>query len=274
MKILTAILTVSILAFYMGGCGVKEEIHNKALKDLADTDATLQIKQQELDECQKTLTGCQTEIENVKSDLNALGAEHENLGKAHNQLDATYLDVKDQLAKIRKANDLRQKAMNQLLADFASLIASGKLSIGVNDGRMVIQLPSNLLFKVGSARLSKEGKAALTEVNEVLKGIKNRKFQIAGHTDNQRKSKRTNPNWALSYKRALAVFDLLVKNEMDESLLSIAAYAEYSPVETNETKEGRAKNRRIEIVLLPNSDEVPLKQLKMIKSVEKKIEGK
>ena len=262
---------VLLLAVALASCGIPKEEFDKTQKELANSQATLQTKQKELNECNKQLNLCQDSAQKAKEALQTLGSEYSTMEEKHATLDAEYNAMAKLLAKIQSANELRQKAMDELLSKFAALIKSGKLSIGVNDGRMVIQLPSEVLFKVGGSKLSKEGREAIARVAEVLKTIDSRKFQIAGHTDNQRPKGRLNPNWTLSYKRARSVFNLLVKNDMDESRLSIAAYAEYSPVASNDTKEGRKLNRRIEIVLLPTSDELPLKQLMKIKKVEQNI---
>jgi chemotaxis protein MotB len=257
-------MIVGLVTILATACGIPKDEHLKVQQDLASTQAAFQSKEQQLAKCEddlrlntERLQVCMTNFTKTESDLK--------------NLDAEYNDTWAQLQAMQKANDLRQKAMDELLQKFEQLIKSGKLTIGINDGRMVIQLSSDVLFEVGKAKLSKVGQEAVKEVVDVLKTIDGRKFQVAGHTDNTRGRGKENPNWTLSYQRARSVFDVMVKNEFDESLLSLAAYAEYSPVASNETKEGRQQNRRIEIVLLPTSDELPLKQLRKIQSVQETI---
>ncbi len=272
MRRLGALVLGMALFSLVAGCGIPEEDYLKSQKELADTQTALQAESTKLEQCQQSLKTCEDDAKEAQGALVALGAEHEKLGQEHSSLGADYSHLKALLAKIKTANETRQKAMDELLSKFQALIKSGKLSIEVNDGRMVINLPSNVLFAVGKSRLSKDGKAAVKEVAEVLKTIDGRKFQIAGHTDDQRGKRGFNPNWSLSYMRARSVFDIVVKAGMDESRLSLAAYAEYSPVADNTTPEGQERNRRIEIVLLPTSDELPLQQLMKIEKIEKKIE--
>lgn len=267
---------LSLAALLAFGCGIKKEIHEKALKDLADTQTSLQEKEKAFAELDAKEKACESEVAKTKGLVESVSAEYKNLSKdkatldqQKATLDQEYKETKEQLEKMLRANALRQKAMDELYAKFDGLIKSGKLKVGVNDGRMVIELPSGVLFQVGSATLSKEGKQAVAEVAEVLKTINERKFQVAGHTDDQRDKKAAvNLNWALSYNRARAVFDVLTKSGMNEALLSIAAYAEYSPVGDNATEEGKNANRRIEIVLLPTSDELPLKQIKKLENLK------
>jgi len=123
---------------------------------------------------------------------------------------------------------------------------------------MVIEMSSNILFASGSADLSNEGEQTLSEVATVLRDIPNRDFQVAGHTDNVpiRRSRFRN-NWELSSARALQVVEYLQEQGVDPRHLSAAGYSEFAAAESNDTEEGRTANRRIEIVLMPNLDELP-----------------
>jgi len=269
----TMVLTLTVMvAMLVMGCGIPKEEFARSQKELANSRAATAERDKAISELTGKLETCEKDKKKCGEDLTAADEKYQvcvaNSSKTSDELKslgAEYTETRDQLAQLKKANDLRQKAMDELLSKFSTLINSGRLSIGINDGRMVIQLSSNVLFDVGRAKLSKDGKTAVEEVAEVLKTIDGRKFQVAGHTDNQK-----GRNWTLSYQRARSVFDVLVKAEMNESLLSIAAYGEYSPVASNDTPEGQDANRRIEIVLLPTSEELPLKQLKKIEKIIQK----
>jgi chemotaxis protein MotB len=88
--------------------------------------------------------------------------------------------------------------------------------------------------------------------------LKGRSFQAAGHTDNKSiKTKRFPSNWELSGARGIGVTKLLIEYGLPADRISAAAYADTQPVASNDTKEGRAQNRRIEIALQPNLDELP-----------------
>ena len=123
---------------------------------------------------------------------------------------------------------------------------------------MVVELPEAVLFASGSARLKKDGAKILAQVAPVLVGLKDRSFQVGGYTDNVPiRTKRFPSNWELSAARAVDVTELLIEYGMPGSRVSAAAYGETHPVASNDTKEGRAQNRRIEIALMPNLDELP-----------------
>jgi len=135
------------------------------------------------------------------------------------------------------------------------MIDGGQLTVSIEQGRIVINLPDNVLFKSGSANLNSEGKDALTKIAAVLSQFSDRRFQIEGHTDNRPiNSARFPSNWELSTSRALTVVHLLTDMGVSSENISAAGFGEFHPRADNETEEGRQLNRRIEIIMLPNLD--------------------
>jgi chemotaxis protein MotB len=123
---------------------------------------------------------------------------------------------------------------------------------------MVVEMSSSVLFPTGSAELSEMGRVTLSELAAVLMGIADRNFQVAGHTDNVPiSSGRYDDNWELSTGRALTVVRFLQEVGVDPTRLAAVGYGEYQPVAENTTEYGKEQNRRIEIVLMPNLDELP-----------------
>jgi chemotaxis protein MotB len=152
----------------------------------------------------------------------------------------------------------RLQEYNSMLKQLKSMIDSGKLKVRIVRNKMVIELPEAVLFASGSAKLKKEGIRVLAELGPVLASIKGREFQVGGHTDNKPiRTKRFPSNWELSGARAIDVGELLIEYGVPGNRISAAAYADTQPVESNDTAQGRAKNRRIEIALQPNLDELP-----------------
>ncbi len=145
-----------------------------------------------------------------------------------------------------------------MLEKFKALIEGGKLKVKIKGGKMMLELPSAILFESGKADLSEMGKATLSEVAAVLVDIPDREFQVAGHTDNVPiKSNKFPSNWELSTARAVEVVKFLQAMGVQPTSLSAAGYAEYKPSVGNDTEDGKAQNRRIEIILMPNLDELP-----------------
>ncbi len=189
------------------------------------------------------------------SDNNASLAEKLNLAGAEK---GTLERALEELRAREKQSQARLAVFTEMLNKFRAMIDSGKLRVRVVRGRMVVELAENILFDSGRSDLKKEGQDALSQVASVLASIENRDFQVAGHTDNiPIKSARFPSNWELSTTRAVVVTKWLTDKGLAANRVSAAGYAETQPVAPNDTPEGRQQNRRIEIVLMPNLDELP-----------------
>jgi chemotaxis protein MotB len=167
---------------------------------------------------------------------------------------AEYQKRAEQLDQIRK----RFEALRNKLQKLTQL----GLKVIVRDNRMVIQLPGDVLFDSGSDKLKKEGENILRQIGEVIRGDKDlaaREFQVAGHTDSKPlKGGRFADNWGLSAMRARSVLTFLTSEGggLDPRKWSAAGYAETDPVAPNESEDGRQKNRRVELVVQPNVEEM------------------
>ncbi|MBE2251375.1 MAG: OmpA family protein [Myxococcus sp.] len=193
-------------------------------------------------------------IDRLVGDLAALTRDKSKLQGSVEQMTAALAD----LEKRRAEAEARVQEFRSLLARFRSLIDSGKLKVRIVDGRMVVVLATDVLFGSGSASLSKDGAAAIVEVAGVLAGIPKRMFQIEGHTDSVPIASAQFPsNWELAAARATTVTKTMVEAGLPASRVSAASFAEHKPVATNETQEGRALNRRIEIIIVPDLSTLP-----------------
>jgi chemotaxis protein MotB len=141
-------------------------------------------------------------------------------------------------------DDLREKLQ--------VLVKAGKLSIRMSRGLLVVQLPERILFPLGSAVLKADGKTAIENLTELLRPMKHR-WQIAGHTDDTGNERY---NWRLSVRRAHAVLDVMLKAGMPPELLSMAGFGQYQPYVANDSEENRSLNRRTELLLVPDLEEI------------------
>lgn len=209
-------------------------------RDLADTESQLRQSASSLEEAHRNLATKITEA---------------------GQLQRSVEEMEQALAELerRKAQtEASMAAYRELVAKFQAMIDAGTLQVKVIEGRMVVELATDILFPPGSATLSKEGKQAIKDVAAVLAEIRDREYQIAGHTDDVPISNERFPsNWHLGSARAVSVADLLVASGLAADRLSAASYAEHRPADTNRTKEGRAANRRIEIIIVPDLSLLP-----------------
>jgi chemotaxis protein MotB len=226
------------------GCGVPQEQYDADMKRLQDTQAQLQTQ---LDKANQDLAAVRGEKDGLSERLSALNGE---LG--------TLREESDKRAKALEAARKRQEDYKKMVEKFRSMVESGKLKVKIQNNKMLVELASAILFPSGQAKLSKEGDDALTEVAAVLSTITDRQFQVAGHTDDiPIKNARFKSNWELSSARAVAVVKKLAEAGVKEANLSAAGYADTQPASPNDSEEGRAVNRRIEIVLQPNLEELP-----------------
>ena len=135
---------------------------------------------------------------------------------------------------------------------------AGQLKVIIRDGRMVIQLESDVLFDSGKTNIKPDGQTALAKLAPVLAGITDRKYLVTGFTDDVPiHTQRFPSNWELSTARAVEVVKFLVASGLNPQQVAAAGYSEFDPVVANDAPEHRAQNRRIEIVLQPNLSDLP-----------------
>ena len=161
--------------------------------------------------------------------------------------------------RAREAQAAARIAQFQELTDkFRSLVDAWKLKVSMIRGRMVVQMQTDVLFGSGSARLSSEGRTAIEEVSGLLASLADRRYQIEGHTDNVPIRTTAFPsNWELAAARAISVVSVMVDNGMAPERVSAVSYGDTTPIEDNDAKKGRAQNRRIEIVVVPDLSQLP-----------------
>jgi chemotaxis protein MotB len=196
----------------------------------------------------------------LRAELTRLGRDVDKLLSDKGYLSSQLEDAKARLEELRRAQaaaEARAALFRKLALKFERMINAGELAIVLRDGRMTLQLSNDVLFDSGKTTIKPAGKAALEEIAGVLSTIEGRRFQVAGHTDDEpiRQSPYAS-NWELSTARGLAVVQFLIENGVLATAVSAAGYGEFDPVADNGTREGMAKNRRIEIVLQPNIDEL------------------
>ena len=148
-----------------------------------------------------------------------------------------------------------KNAISKALTDF-----EGKgLTVEQRDGKVYVSMENKLLFESGSWAVGVHGKRAVQQLGTVLGDNPEIAVLIEGHTDNvpYTGTSQISGNWDLSTKRATAIVNILQENEaINPENLTAAGRGEFAPIASNETTEGKAKNRRIEAVLTPKLDEV------------------
>ncbi|MCA9608091.1 MAG: OmpA family protein [Myxococcales bacterium] len=241
--------SVLFLAAAVAGCGHDWQVdYNELRAEHEQTQADLRTAQQRI-----------TELEQQNRELSGLlesqGADLTDLGSLRDRLQS-------ELAAARareEANRARLDSLRRMAMAFREMVAAGQLRVRIVRGNMVVELPEGVLFDSGRAELREAANSTLERVAQVLQSVPNRNFLVAGHTDNIPVGRRSryDSNWELSAARGVAVVRFLAEHGMSPERLAAAGYADTQPVASNSTEEGRAQNRRIEIIVLPNLDELP-----------------
>lgn len=224
---------------------------DKMRNSLEVTQEELSASEAEIDKMRNSLGSAEEELSVSKAERDRL---RESLGITQDELSASKAEIAT-LSQIEAETKRRNEIYAQFVNRLQSMIDGGQLTVSIDAGRIVINLPNNVLFNSGSASLNSEGQEALAQIGGVLKNFSDRRFQVEGHSDNVPiKSARFPSNWELSTTRALAVVHLLTDMGVTPDNLSAAGFGEFRPRADNDTDEGRKLNRRIEIVMLPNLD--------------------
>jgi chemotaxis protein MotB len=209
---------------------------------------------------QKELDDATAVDDQLQRELKRLGENSQSLlamnGSLRGALDGSQRRL-EELRRAQAAAEARAALYGELAHKLKSMIDAGDLAITLRDGRMVLRLSNDVLFDSGRSELKPAGKRTLAEIASVLRSISGRNFQVAGHTDNE--PIRLSPfrsNWELSTARALEVTGFLIAQGVEPQALSAAGYGEFDPLDTNASALGKAHNRRTEITLQPNIDEL------------------
>lgn len=188
----------------------------------------------------------------------ALAAENDRLLK----LEADMQERSQRIAELEALIASKDQAMRDLKDAISKALTAfeGKgLTVEQRDGKVYVSMENKLLFKSGSWAVGSEGRQAIEQLGTVLADNPDIAVLIEGHTDNDPFSSggQIANNWDLSTKRATAIVQILNENKtINPESLTAAGRGEFAPIASNETTEGKAKNRRIEVVLTPKLDEI------------------
>lgn len=246
----------------IGGCGALGyyywQLREKHIEQKGQFEQAAE-RAEKYDQAQSRADKAETELTRVKADLDTRNAALTKMEEAQKFTAAELA----QLREMKAQADARAAAFEKIKASFKEMIDSKVLEVQRREGRLIVRMPAEVLFPLGSADLSEKGQIELYKLSAILQKeeMKNKfKFMVSGHTDNTPiqagpTSKYRN-NWELSTARAVTVTELLIKAGISPKNLVAAGYGEHSPLVDNKSAGGKARNRRIEIVLLPDVDEL------------------
>jgi chemotaxis protein MotB len=246
---LIALLSLSLLAGT--ACGYSEDQWQAQLSKYNKLKA-------EKDDEDKQLADAQAQVADLTQKLKDLGVNVSNLQSNLDDQAKALADYKERARQL----ELIKARFEKLKAKLDALTKLG-LTVNVRHNRMVISLPGDVLFDSGRETLKKDGKDILLKVANVVKAdtqLAVRDYQVAGHTDNQPLGHGPfKDNWGLSLMRAREVLEFLIdptQGAMPNQHWSAAGFADTDPVADNATDDGRQKNRRCELIVVPSVEEM------------------
>ena len=242
--------------------------HDKLVADYAAKDKNLKTLQASYNALEKDSNDALTSNINKNRELLAqleakeksLAAEQDRLNKLKSDLEASSKRL-NELESYIAAKDASMKKLKETLMKSLKAFDGKGLTVHEKDGKVYVSMENKLLFQTGSWAVNAEGKTAVVEVGKVLAQNPDLSILIEGHTDDDKIMGNLGGgienNWDLSTKRATAIVNILSENKgVNKQNLTAAGRGEFAPIMSNDTPEGKAKNRRIEIILTPKLDEI------------------
>ncbi len=195
------------------------------------------------------------ELQSTQGDLNTREDKLRDAERILQERNAKLIELQNILAQQQQAvKDLKEKVMNALVG-----FNNNGLTVHEKNGKVYVSLDEKLLFKTGKWDVDPNGQKALRELSKVLAQNPDINIMVEGHTDDvpMHGSGEVKDNWDLSVVRATAVTKILTENkQIDPKRIIAAGRSEYLPLSPDKTTEGRQMNRRTEIILTPNLDEL------------------
>ena len=225
------------LVAVMAACGVSEDIYKR---DVAN------LKEQ--------IAGLRAEGEQLAGEKRRCLEDYAALAREKGTLSGNLTDALRKIEELKAVAAKRKEVLDRLANSLQAMVAAGKITVVKRNGRLIVQIAEAILFDTGKSKLKPEGDAAMAELAPLLAAA-GRQFQVSGHTDNVGAAEL---NWRLSLDRAMSVMWRMIESGYPPERLSAAGFAFYQPVATNDSPEGRQLNRRVEIVLIPNLDELEI----------------
>lgn len=259
----TLITLLALAALSLTSCVASKKYVNAKLH-ISSLRADSMRLSRSLDACRNTNNGLNQQIDSLNHRMDQLiAAAKSEIANQKSQLSSSEERIAAQQKKLAELQAVidKQRAITEQLHQSISKALMGfdsdELSVSVKNGKVYVSLQEKLLFPSGSARVDPRGKQALAKVAQVLNANPDISVDIEGHTDSIPIRGRFQDNWDLSLARAASVVRILTEDyHVDPTRVVASGHSKYDPVDSNSTEEGRAHNRRTDIILSPNLDKL------------------
>ncbi|HTI92453.1 MAG TPA: OmpA family protein [Puia sp.] len=220
---------------------------------VAQQESTIgQLKQQ--------ISDLDKKVDDLTNRTGQLSTDAANKQSALNKSQQELAANQKRLEQLQALMDQQKKAIQEIRKKMADALVgfnSNELTVAIKNGKVYVSLQENLLFPSGSAVVNPKGKVALGKLAEVLNNNPEITVDIEGHTDSIPIRGKYQDNWDLSTARATSIVRILtVDYKVDPVRIVASGHSQYDPVQPNSTADGRALNRRTEIILSPKLDEL------------------
>ena len=251
------------LRYHYGELVGQYEKQSQLLATTSGTLATLQDAYAALE--QNSNEALQASIEKNRGLLEEIQIKEGELLSERTRLDSLKRELSSRIARVEEleglvaAKEALMSALKTALTDALVSFKGNGLSVEQRDGKVYVSMENKLLFQSGSWSVGNTGKQALKKLGNVLAANPEIAILIEGHTDSDPYIGNDNlsGNWDLSTKRATEIVKILLKNnKIKAENLTAAGRGQYQPLATNKTAAGKAKNRRIEVILTPKLDKI------------------
>jgi chemotaxis protein MotB len=211
-------------------------------------------KNQEIDALQKQRGGLQEQVQSLQSQRSALELQKTSLEQQQADLRRQVDALEQQKTQLLSASRQTQSQYDALVRNLTEEVKKGELQVRQYKDMLTVDVAEQMFFDSGRANLKDTGKSVLKKVGEALKGYEDKVIRVVGHTDNlpiTKSLRKVFPsNWELSVARATTVVRYLQEVGIPPERMVASGRAEYQPIASNDSAEGRKKNRRIEITLI------------------------
>jgi chemotaxis protein MotB len=202
------------------------------------------------------------DVEQQKEQLLAIQQNLETTRRVNDSLSTSLAEREKKVQELEQVMADKDKAVQALRGKISNALLNFKendLTVKVKDGKVYVSLAEQLLFGSGSIDVDSKGVTALQQLAKAIKDQKDINIAVEGHTDNvpiSRKSQYMNDNWDLSVMRATSIARILMKAGVEARQITASGKGEFSPLAPNDTPQNKQKNRRTEIIITPNLDEL------------------
>jgi chemotaxis protein MotB len=246
-------LFLALAALVMSGCVVMRSTYREEVAQRQAVEGQLKAR----------LASLETRNRELSESLDRRELERSSLGKERVELLNELEDLRHRLDVEQRLRQEKEVAVVEIQGSYQGLVeqleaqvSKGQIEILELRGRLQIRALERILFDSGSTEIKQEGSEVLAKVAVQLKKQTGHNIRVEGHTDPIPISTPAFPsNWELSCARAARVLRFLIEQGLEPERLSAVGLGPYRPIATNDTAEGRARNRRIEIVLVPESED-------------------